>query len=81
MLENAFVGSTTLTEEKSVALRGLLAAVARASPEITVAGAIAQCLQQQPSPTSTDWASWLEEDGVVKCHGSNDARPAQALDQ
>jgi thiol oxidase len=68
MLENAFVGSQILTEEKSVALRGLLAAVARASPEITVAGAVATCLQQQPSPTSTDWAAWLEEDGVVKCH-------------
>ena len=68
MLENAFVGSTTSTEEKSVALRGLLAAVARASPEITVAGAVSICLQQQPSPTSTDWASWLDEDGVVKCH-------------
>ena len=56
MLENAFVGSQILTEEKGVALRGLLAAVSRASPEITVASAISICLQQQPSPTSTDWA-------------------------
>ncbi|CAH0367754.1 unnamed protein product [Pelagomonas calceolata] len=68
LLENVFVGDRTLTEEKSVALRGVLAAVARASPEITVASAISICLQQQPSPTSTDWASWLEEDGVVTCH-------------
>ena len=68
MLENAFVGSQILTEEKSVALRGLLAAVSRASPEITVASAVSICLQQQPSPTSSDWASWLDEDGVVKCH-------------
>ena len=68
MLENAFVGSQILTEEKSVALRGLLAAVSRASPEITVASAVSICLQQQPSPTSEDWSKWLEEDGVVKCH-------------
>ena len=78
LLENARVGSCNSNGGEERRAAGLASRRARASPEITVASAVSQCLQQQPSPTSTDWAPWLEEDGVVRCHAQRRASSASA---
>ena len=71
MLENVFAGGDeTLSAERSVALRGLLAAAAAA--DVTGASAVARCLAAQPRPTKGDWAAWLAVDGVVTCHGTTE---------
>ena len=68
-METAVYGGETLERERLVALRGVLAAVARAVPAATLAPALLRCLAGG-APSRDDWAAWLADPTTVACNAT-----------